>query len=100
MMKLFTALMLFCATAAATPFPDGNAASGQKLFQQYNCNRCHSAMMGGDGNAIFTRANRKVHNETELIEQILVCSGNVGAQLTTQQQHHLGAYLNQYYKLK
>ena len=56
-------------------------------------------MMGGDGNAIFTRPNRKVHSPALLIEQIRVCSGNVGANLTAQEEQNLGAYLNQFYKL-
>ena len=100
-MKLITALILFCTLgiAQANPFPAGNIQAGQKLFTQYNCNSCHAPMMGGDGNAIFTRPNRKVHNATELIEQIRVCSGNVGAHLNAQQEQHLGAYLNQFYKL-
>lgn len=100
-MKLMTALILLCAasTTQANPFPAGNMQAGQKLFNQYNCNSCHTPMMGGDGNKIFTRANRKVHTPTELIEQIRVCSGNVGANLTAQQEQHLGAYLNQYYQL-
>jgi len=101
-MKLIIALMFLCAATAASanPFPNGNAQTGQKLFEQYKCNRCHAALLGGDGSAIFTRAERKVHNAKELLEQIEVCSGNVGASLTPQDKQHLGAYLNRYYNLK
>ena len=101
-MKLFIALLLsFTATiATANPFPSGNAQSGQKLFEQHKCNSCHDTMMGGDGNKIFTRINRKVSNADELIAQITRCSGNVGASFTPQDKQHLGAYLNRYYKLK
>jgi len=101
-MKLIITLILLCAAtaAAANPFPNGNAQTGQKLFEQYKCNRCHAAMLGGDGSAMFTRAERKVHNATELVEQIGICSGNVGANLTPQDKQHLGAYLNRYYNLK
>jgi len=101
-MKLLAALILLCIASAAqaNPFADGNAQAGEKLFNQYKCNSCHSAMLGGDGSAIFTRADRKVHNANELIEQIKFCSGNVGAHLTTQQEQHLGAYLNRYYQLQ
>ncbi len=101
-MKLFASVILLCvATAAsANPFPDGNAQTGKVLFDKYKCNSCHAAMLGGDGSAIFTRANRKVHSPTELIDQIVICSGNVGASLSPQDQQHLGAYLNRYYKLQ
>lgn len=101
MKPIATLILLFAATSAvANPFPDGNAQAGQKLFDQYKCNRCHAAMLGGDGSAMFTRADRKVHNAAELIEQIGICGGNVGANLTSQDKQHLGAYLNRYYNLK
>lgn len=101
-MKLITMLtLLFAASCAqATPFPDGNAKAGKALFDKYDCNRCHAQIVGGDGNAIFTRPDRKVTTADELVAQIRVCSGNVGASFSPQQVQHLGAYLNQYYKLK
>lgn len=101
-MKLIIALLLACTAtvASANPFPGGNALTGQKLFEQNKCNSCHDSMMGGDGNKIFTRMNRKVHNAADLVAQITRCSGNVGANLTPQDKQHLGAYLNTFYKLK
>lgn len=71
--------------------------TGQKLFRQYKCNRCHAAMLGDDGSAMFTHADRKVHNVSEFVEQIRICSGNVGASLTPQGEQYFGAYLNRYY---
>lgn len=101
-MKSLAALILLCIASAAqaNPFPNGNAQAGHALFDRYKCNSCHSAMLGGDGSTMFTRADRKVHNADELIAQIRMCGGNVGAQLSAQDEQHLGAYLNQYYKLK
>jgi cytochrome c553 len=101
-MKLIpTLILLFAATAAsANPFPSGDAKAGQKLFEQYKCNRCHAKMTGGNGNAIFTRADRKVHNAAELLAQLDACSANIGVTLTPQEKQHLGAYLNRYYNLK
>lgn len=100
-MKLLTALLLLCPLAVqAVPFAEGNAQTGKAIFDKYKCNSCHIEMLGGDGSAIFTRANRKVHNADELVGRIKQCSGTVGANLTTQEEQHLGAYLNRYYKLK
>ena len=101
-MKLISVLILLCAATAASanPFPNGDAQTGKKLFEQHKCNRCHATMLGGDGSAMFTRADRKVRTAAELVEQIRVCSGNVGANLTPQDEQHLGAYLNRYYNLK
>ena len=101
-MKLFATLILLCAATAASanPFPDGNAQNGQKLFGQYNCNRCHDQIMGGDGNKIFTRLTRKVNTSSGLIDQIGLCSGNVNAHFTAQEKQDFAAYLNIFYKFK
>jgi cytochrome c551/c552 len=100
-MKLLTALLLLCPLAVqAAPFAEGNAQTGKAIFDKYKCNSCHIEMLGGDGSAIFTRPNRKVHNADELVGRIKQCSGTVGANLTPQEEQHLGAYLNRYYKLK
>ena len=101
-MRLIIILIALCTTGAvsANPFPNGNAQTGQKLFEQYKCSRCHVALLGGDGSAMFTRPDRKVHNAAQLVEQIRFCSSNVGANLTPQDEQHLGAYLNRYYNLK
>lgn len=101
-MKMISIVTLLCVAtvASANPFPEGNALAGQKLFEQHKCNSCHDSMMGGDGNKIFTRINRKVNNPAELIAQITRCSGNVGANFTPQDKQNLGAYLNRFYNLK
>jgi len=101
-MKMIFIFALLCVAtvASADPFPDGNALAGQKLFDQHKCNSCHDSMMGGDGNKIFTRIDRKVNKPDELVAQITRCSGNVGANFTPQDKQNLGAYLNRFYNLK
>lgn len=100
--KLTSTLIVLCAatSASANPFPNGDAVNGQELFEQHQCNRCHNSMMGGDGNKIFTRFNRKVSNPSEMLGQINICSGNVNAHLSSQEQQDIGAYLNRYYNFK
>lgn len=101
MKKLLIILMLLAShPALANPFPGGDAAAGQKLFQHYQCNDCHIQRVGGDGSAIFTRKNHRVQDANGLVEQITACSGNVGATLTATEKQHLAAYLNRYYRLK
>jgi len=86
--------------ALANPFPDGNAQTGQKLFEKYDCNKCHNSMMGGNGNMIFTRLDRKRNTPSGLVEQIGMCSGNVNAHFTAQEKQDIAAYLNIFYKFK
>ncbi len=101
-MKFITMLILLSAatTALANPFPKGNAEAGKQIFDKNNCNQCHDTIMGGDGNQIFQRKDRKVKNAAAMIKQMNFCAGNVGITLTPQDEQNLGAYLNRYYKLK
>ena len=103
-MKRILAIFLLLYGAAQTqaaPFPTGDAKAGKKLFEKNKCNRCHIDMMGGDGSAIFTRPDHKVTSPEKLVQQMHVCSGNVGITLSAQDEQNLGAYLNQrYYKFK
>jgi len=98
--SLLGALLFASTTAAANPFPKGDAQAGQKLFAQHKCSSCHVAMLGGDGSTMFTRADRKVRNAADLVEQMNRCNANLGIELTPQDEQHLGAYLNRYYNLK
>jgi len=95
--KYFFLLFLAAGTAQAAPFASGHAENGKQLFASYECSSCHQARMGGDGSAIFTRVGRKVSSPDKLIPQIKFCSGNIGAQLTAQEEQDLAAYLNQRY---
>jgi len=101
-MKLISSLFLLfaAASASANSFPTGNAQTGKALFEKNKCNSCHEQMVGDGGNAIFTRANRKVHNPTEMFAMFKMCSANVGVTLSAQQQQDMGAYLNKYYQFK
>lgn len=102
MQKIMTLLLLLsCANfASATPFATGNAAAGEKLFKELKCNSCHINMMGGDGSAIFTRPNSRVHNAAQLSAQITRCGGNVDREFSAQETQNIAAYLNRYYQLK
>ncbi|HEY5994366.1 MAG TPA: cytochrome c [Gallionellaceae bacterium] len=88
-------------SAHAAPFPKGDAEAGKKFFTQNNCNRCHDGIMGGDGNKIFTRPNRKVSDPQQLVAQLRRCSGGAGITMTAQDEQNLGAYLSrEYYHFK
>lgn len=101
MKKTLFLLMFSCCAAQAAPFAAGNVEQGQKLFGKYECSSCHKGKVGGDGSAIFTRPDRIVRQADELIPRIKFCSGAVGANLSTQEEQDLAAYLNQrYYHFK
>lgn len=88
-------------TAHAEPFAKGNPDAGRKFFADNQCNRCHEQIMGGDGNAIFTRIDRKVRNPQQLIAQLQRCTGCGGITMSPQEEQNVLAYLNRsYYHFK
>jgi mono/diheme cytochrome c family protein len=94
-------LLTLVATAQASPFAKGDAATGKKLFDQHKCNSCHASKLGGDGNAMFTRADRKIQSPASLATQITRCSINLGLDLFPDDEENIGAYLNNnFYKFK
>jgi len=103
MNKMITALILLAATttAHATPFAKGDAVAGKKIVEQNKCNGCHANMLGGDGSAMYTRADRKIKTPQSLATQITRCSVNLGLTLFPEDEENIGAHLNKnYYKFK
>jgi cytochrome c553 len=101
--KIIASLILLCVTAIsqAAPFAKGDADAGKKIFDQHQCNSCHSNKLGGDGSAMFTRAEHKVKTAASLKTQITNCSTNLGLMLFEDDEENIGAYLNKnYYKFK
>lgn len=101
--RLIALLILLSLSAAseATPFAKGDADKGKKTFDQHKCNSCHASMLGGDGSAMFTRADRKIKTPEALSTQIMRCSTNLGLMLFEDDEENIGAYLNKnYYKFK
>jgi mono/diheme cytochrome c family protein len=99
--KLIATLILLTVTSLsqATPFDKGNADAGKKMFDQHKCNSCHASMLGGDGSAMFTRADRKVKTSASLLTQVTRCSTNLGLMLFEDDEENIAAYLNKnYYK--
>lgn len=93
--------MSFLGAAHAEPFAKGDTEAGKKFFTQNNCNSCHDQIMNGDGNAIFTRFNRKVRNPGQLLAQLGRCTSGGGIAASDKDLQNLAAYLNRaYYHFK
>jgi hypothetical protein len=57
--------------------------------------------MGGDGNRIFTRPERKVNDAQALAKMVRFCVGQTGTSIFPEDIDHIAAYLNQqFYKFK
>lgn len=91
----------FLGAAHAEPFAKGDTQAGKKFFTQNQCNRCHNQIMHGDGNAIFTRFNRKVRSPEQLLAQLGRCTAGGHITMSDKDEQDLAAYLNRtYYHFK
>jgi mono/diheme cytochrome c family protein len=97
---VFVLTLGLTAAAQAAPFEKGNAAHGRELDQK-SCAGCHSGRFGGDGSAVYTRADHKIKDASALAQRISGCNAKTGAGLFPEDEADIGAYLNQtYYHFK
>lgn len=102
-LQILVGAMLLAAplAALANPFPQADARKGEKLVEESKCNVCHVKLVGGDGTAIFTRADRKVKTAAGLLSQVRTCNTMLGTSWFPEDEENVAAYLNQtYYKFK
>jgi mono/diheme cytochrome c family protein len=86
---------------AADPAAKADPAAGRRAFDEAKCNGCHDKIMGGDGNRIFTRPDRKITSTPALQKMVRFCIDRTGASLFPEDAEHIAAYLNQqFYKFK
>jgi len=98
--SLFCALLSVAAVsvpAAADPFSGGDPAAGKKLFDDAHCNSCHRKIVGGNGNAIFTRPDSIIPDAGALLNRIRFCETQTSTHWTAAEELHVAAFLNQTY---
>jgi len=78
----------------------GDAQRGKELHNE-NCISCHASAYGGDGTAIYTRADRKIDSYEGLKQQVTRCKTALGVSWPEHQIEDVLAYLNEsFYKFK
>ena len=89
------------AAHSADPFPKADPAAGQRVFGEAKCNACHDKIMGGNGNRLFTRPERKISSAPALLKMVQFCVDRTGASIFPEDVEHIAAYLNrQFYKFE
>ena len=99
--KFFSLLLALPLAALAQPSPKADPAAGKRAFDEAKCGACHDKLMGGDGNRIFTRSDRRISSAPALSKMVRFCIDRTGAHLFPEDADHIAAYLNQsFYKFK
>jgi cytochrome c len=98
--SLLTAVLL--ATLAATSFAaDKVDVKAGKALHDKQCVNCHVQRWGGDGSAVYTRADRKIKDAASLRQRVAACSAQTGAKFFPEDEANVAAHLAQtYYKFK
>ena len=97
---LLLSALFITASAQATPFEKGDVNKGKALVEK-QCVACHISMYKGDGSSVYTRADRKVKNATQLAARVSGCNANTGAGWFPEDEVDVSAHLNKtYYKFK
>lgn len=86
-------LLSLAPPVAAEALLMGDAQHGKALHDRA-CTRCHVAMFGADGSAIYTRPDRIVKSVEGLEMRVAGCSKNTGAGFTPEQIQDVVKYLN------
>lgn len=85
----------------AEPFPKADPGAGKQAYEEAKCSTCHNARMGGDGDRIYTRPERRVQDARSLLKMVRFCVDQTGAGVFPEDVEHIAAYLNQqFYKFK
>jgi mono/diheme cytochrome c family protein len=72
-----------------------------KALHDKQCVNCHVQRWGGDGSAVYTRADRKIKDATSLRQRVAACSAQTGAKFFPEDEANVAAWLAQtYYKFK
>lgn len=85
----------------AEPFPKADPRAGKQAYEEAKCSACHNARMGGDGDRVYTRPERRVQDAQSLLKMVRFCVDRTGASVFPEDVEHIAAYLNQqFYKFK
>ncbi|RLJ62805.1 cytochrome c [Sulfurisoma sediminicola] len=97
---LLTAALLATLAGAACAADKIDVKAGKALHDK-QCVNCHVQRWGGDGSAVYTRADRKINDATSLRQRVAACSAQTGAKFFPEDEANVAAWLAQtYYKFK
>ena len=99
--SIFVASFLIASTTIASPALSADVNNGKTLHQA-KCYQCHAEKSGlGNGDIIYTRADRKVQDPARLKFMVSMCNTELRLDLFPEDEADLVAYLNQqFYKFK
>ena len=103
MFNKMTATLSFIAVLALGSAPSFAAdVNNGKTLHQAKCYQCHAEKSGlGNGDIIYTRADRKVKDPARLKFMVSMCNTELRLDLFPEDETDLVAYLNQqFYKFK
>lgn len=90
------ASLLPLAALAEAPWGKANPVEGKALHDKA-CIACHARYYGGDGGGMYTREQRIVGNQRELLQRVATCNAMVKTGWFPEEEAAVAAWLNQQY---
>jgi cytochrome c2 len=99
--SIISASFILASTVIASPAFSADVNNGRALHKA-KCYQCHAEKSGlGNGDIIYTRADRKVQDPARLKFMVSMCNTELRLDLFPEDEADLVAYLNQqFYKFK
>ena len=99
--SIISASLILVSTLVSAPVFFADVNNGKTLHQA-KCYQCHAQKSGlGNGDIIYTRADRKVKDPARLKFMVSMCNTELRLDLFPEDEADLVAYLNQqFYKFK
>ncbi len=99
--SIISASLILASTLISAPVFSADVNNGKPLHQA-ECYQCHAQKSGlGNGDIIYTRADRKVKDPARLKFMVSMCNTELRLDLFPEDEADLVAYLNQqFYKFK
>ena len=99
--SIISTSLILASTLVSAPVFSADVNNGKTLHQA-KCYQCHAEKSGlGNGDIIYTRADRKVQDPARLKFMVSMCNTELRLDLFPEDEADLVAYLNQqFYKFK
>lgn len=100
MLRTYTVLLLLLFVFLTTASFAADTEQGKELHNTH-CKSCHVGMSGGEGDLLYTRADRRANSLTKLENQVRRCETNLELKWFEEDIMDVVQFLNtHYYKFK
>lgn len=96
MLNRHISLVVLALLFMAASVQAADIAAGRRLHETH-CTACHSSLMNGQPERIYTRSEHRIRGYPELLTQVRRCADSQGLQWSQSDLENVAAFLNTNY---